>query len=761
MAISRPFDRPFFVRTVKTAGGSNSLAKGQLAIVDLFSATQAGANIVSAFAGYPKDENRFAIQAGTSAKEPNRSYSDKGLRSPAFSLNEIKKLKATVPTRTQQTVDELTIGYDGFLPSTAFNFKKGQAPFRMWLHLTGGLLQYRGGGHNAEEILEFVKEVPGCDPYDNCEDCDDCEPVDCRTIVTELIEEMRNREVSGGMKVSEFVDITPIFECTDNPVVVTTDMTYYTLSLCDTGDDEALNFVQSQYNFPVIRINRVGSTSTYQVLAEALPTAYVQTIGSILQGCEDCPVGWSAVAGGYVYAITIEDNGTNYTTQITASLANPKYVAGTLVKSGNNAGVGFYTAVYNAEITQAEIASFVGTTTNNRNTATVAYVGELQAICTNGTVTNTEWVAGDSCEVTTQEYSIVLADDECGESMLPELQAAYPSAMNIAIGTRIDEYLFTGTVNSEAGAGVVTIGVVDYAITYATSATVTAGNFVTAHAVALAALGIVVTSTLGVLTFSAEEVALLEDISFTVTGADAFNIVFDAVTPVQVPDRKGCKTRYVATMVTNMVCLECAPVYQDYWVTEAPEPYGQAAWYLSPGQAEINKGGSCLCGIRIKGKSFVLSGNEAIWDYVQFTETSTKVQASAGYNNLEIREAIGHLSKADYTGVHTTRFAPRTHLMGNLRNLEKESRSYFLGEAYRYDYLGRILRAEEAVVQDNFQQMAQIMLEIRHENYSQGFGGRHSNNILYHFYVPFGQHAATVALLNGMAAAAGVPTIQI
>jgi len=761
MGLNRPFDRQFFVRSVKSEGGSISLAKGQMAVVDVTSSSEAGAAIVSNFAGYPKDEKRFAIRAGRGNVEANRSYSDKSLSTATFSLNEIKKLTATAPTRTKQIMDEVTIGYDGIRPETAFKFKKGQAPFRFWLHLSGGLLQYRGAGVSEEEIMEFVKEVPGCDPYENCEDCDECEPVDCRAIVTDLIETMRNREVSGGMKVQDFVDINPIFECSDNPEADTSEMTYFTLSVCDTGDGEALNLIQAQYDFPIVRINRVGSTSTYQVLGTDAPGDYVQSIGSVLKGCADCPDGWDEIEGGYVYAITIEDNGTNYTTQITGALASAKFVAGTLVKSGNNAGVGFYTAVYNAPITQAEITSFVGVTTNNRNTATVSLVGTKQDICENDTISETSWVEGDSCEVTTREFSIILKDNECGDNRLAELQASYPSALSITIGERTDSYSVDAVIGNDAGAGTITIGGEDYTITYATDITTTGGNFVTANGATLLAAGITVINTAGTLTFTAATEELLEDASFVVTGADDFDVVFGEVEPNIVEDRKACQTRYVATVVTNMVCEECDPVFKNFWTWKSPKPYGQAAWYLSPDQEEINKGGNCLCGIRIVGKPFMLSAGEALWDEIQFEETATLVQAAAGYNNLEIREAIGHLSKADYSGKHQTRFAPRTHLMGNMRDLEKQSRAYFLGEQYRFSYLGRILRGEEAVIQNNFQQMAQIMLEVRHENYTQGMAGRHSANNLYQFYVPFGEHQPVVDLLNSLAASAGVATIQL
>jgi hypothetical protein len=760
MAINNPFDRAIFLQSVKTTGDSTKLAKGQLAVVDKKTSNGDGSAIVNAFAGYPKDDKRFVIQVGNNGKIVTRSDTDKAMSTPYFSLNEIKRLTANVPSRTKQTVDDVVIGYDGIDATKAFKLVKGQVPFRLRLDLSGGPLDYRGGGTASHEQLEFVKEVPGCDPFENCEECDECETVDCRTFFTELIEDIRTRTVTGGGTVNDLVEVLPVFGCSEEGDPDTTDLTYYTLEVCDTGDSEALNFVQAQYEVPVLRLGRKGSTTTYQVLAASAPADYVQTINSVIKGCADCPADWDTVAGGFVYSIQIEDNGTAYTTQITGALANAKFVSGTLVKTGNEDGKGTYVAVYSSKITQAEIQSFIGSATNNRTTATVAYVGKKQALCSNDDTSEIEWVEGDSCEVTTQKYSIVLPDNECGQSRLAELQASYPAALNIAIAQRIDSYSVEGTITASAGSGVISVGDDDFTITYATSATVTAGNFVTAHGAALLALGITVTNIAGLLTFTAATQALVDSITFTADDVeDDFDVTLADSEADIVDDRQACSTRYEATVVTNMVCEQCDDVFKDFFTSVAPAAYGQAVWTLVAGQDELNKSGECLCGIRFIGRPFLISGDEPTRTSVQFTETSTLIQVSAGYNNLEIREGIGFIPRYDFTGIHRTRFAPRTHLMGNLRRMEQESRAYFNGLNFEPDYVGRILKADESVVQDNLQQLAQVILEIHHQG-TQGFGFGHHNN-RFVFMVPLGQHTPLVTVMNNLAGAAGVTGVSI
>jgi hypothetical protein len=757
MGFQRAFDRAFFVSggNVKTSGGSKNLAKGQLAVVDIFSSGDEGATILSSFLGLPKDKKRLEVRVGTSPMKANRSYSDKAASTAPFSLSEIKKLRVSVPTRTEQTVDKVILGYDGFDPNTAFSFKTGQKYLRISLKLKNGLIQYRGG-LDHEEVHVNV-EIPDCDVLDDCVDCDGCAAVDCQSITLEAIKRLREHQVAGGSVVADYVDITPVFSCDSEAPEGTVDFTYYTLDVCDTGDDEALSLVQAQYNVPVIRINRAGSTSTYQLLLEdpATPADYEQSIASVLKGCTACPAGWDTVAGGYVYAITIEDDGADVSTVITTNLANAKYVAGTVVRaSGNNAGVGFYTAVYSSPITAAEIASFVGTATNSRNTATIDFVGEKQAFCADDTVTEIAWVAGETCSAVTETYSIVLPDTECGESRLAELQAAYENLV-IAIADSPTLSTLELTLTGTDGTANVNIDGVDYLVTSGTSLTATAAAFVTSHSAAiLAATGATVTAAAGVLTFSGLN-TVLEDITITNATEDLDGTLGELEAQ---EDRRGCQTRYTATVNTNMVCEECDPVFKDFYVSSAPESFETILWSKDEGSS-ILPAGNCLCGIMFTGKTFLLSGDEALRDMVGFTETSTQVQVAGGYPD-EIREGIGLIEKGTYAVKYLSRWTERTHLYGNLRDMEKEGKVYFEGKRYDNGYLGRVLRGETATVQDNLKQAVFFYLEVGHEAYTQSFAGKNTQNIEYAFVVELGRHYDVMNLLNNLAANAGVPTVQ-
>src|SRR5690606_23000207 len=99
----------------------------------------------------------------------------------------------------------------------------------------------------------------------------------------------------------------------------------FEMSVCDTGDAGALAMVQQQYADAKIEVKgRVGAITTYEVtlmqeVDGTVPTApadYTQTLPSIIKGCEDCPTGYEEVEGGIVYAVTIEDDGTDLSSTV-------------------------------------------------------------------------------------------------------------------------------------------------------------------------------------------------------------------------------------------------------------------------------------------------------------------------------------------------------------------------------------------------------------------------------------------------------------
>jgi hypothetical protein len=748
MGLNRAFDRPFMVMggSVRASGGSNLLVKGQLALVNNAITTPNGIGIVNTTAGAPIDEKIFELRTGIKEVDVNRSRNNFSESTKPFSLNEVTGLKVSAPSETEQKFDELIVGYDGFDASTAFNFKPEDSYFRLTVELTGGILEYRGGGMSSELVSVNI-QVPYCDPFENCEDCDECSNYDCRDIVQEAIETLRRRELTGGIKVEEVVDITPVYSCRDEANEIPYD--FYTLEVCDTGTDEALSLVASQYDTEVNRIDRIGATSVYQVFlpqADGAPDDYEQTIASIIKGCEDCPPGYDEEVGGYLYAFTIEDDGVNLTSTF-QGLTNA--VANSAQKSGNDNGVGYYTAIFSQPITQAQIAALVGGAAP-KNTITVSLIGDVASICENDSVTSTEWVVGDTCNATEHTYSIVLPDNKCGEDRLDELNGAYAD-LNIVIADSDDSELIVTVDGGTAGqTSDVDVNGTTYQIAFNTDFDTTASDFVSTHAADIEAdSGVVVTANGDDLIFTGST-EIIDAISITgdVTWTEVSNNVL--------PDRRACQTRYEATVITNIVCDECDDVFLDFYTSEEPEDYDLNEWTQISDESEVP---GCLCGIKFKGKPFVLAAEEALRDQIGFTETSTEVRVAADYPE-EVREGIGRLPKSTAPIKQLSIKVDRTHLGGNLRDIENDGRSYFRDLTYQHNYLGRILTGTTSNIEDQFRQYVHYTLQVRHKSLTQGFASENFENINYDFYVELGKHDDVEALLNDIAANAGQRPVQ-
>ena len=745
--LNRPMDRPFFVigGAVKKTGGSHSLVKGQLALTDDTITSPEGVGIVASTAGKPKNRRDFRLRLGVNEKGVNRSLSNFSESTAPFSLSEVRELRVSYPERTELSVDEIIVGYDGFDPNTSFNFKRGDSYFRFTLELEGGAIEWRGGDSD-KELVSINVEIPRCDVFDNCEECDECENVDCRAIVTEAIERLKRRQLTGGSTVADYVDITPVFSCGEEPEL--TPYQYFTLDVCDTGTDTALALVQAQFDAPVVRISRKDATSTYQVLvpgADGTPDDYEQTIASIIKGCEDCPPGFDPEVGGFVYAFTINDGGEDESA-VFAGLAN--YVADSVVKSGNSAGVGFYTALYSEKLSSAAIGALI----TAEPTVTVNFIGEAADMCANDTVTEISWNAGAICNVTEESYSIVIPDTECGEDRLDELNAAFPN-FTVTIA-ETDQSSQAITLTGTSGTANVAIDGTDYLAAFETDLTTTANNFVTAHAATiLAEHGLTVTADAGVLTFVGATEGFLNPTITNATG-NLDGTVADAEV---ILDRRACQTKYVTSVVSNIVCEECDPIFKDYYVTEAPDNFNNIAWTKLNPSTFTN--GDCLCGIRIKGRPFYLNAEEALRDQINFKEDSVRVRASADYPE-EIREGIGTLPKSTAAVKEISRFIPRTHLGGNLRDLENEGRAYFRDMHYRNDYLGRLLTGTTSNIEDQLKQYVHYTLVVSHENFEGSFARQSSKAINYDVFVEVGRHQDVEDLLNNIAANAGVETVQ-
>lgn len=451
MAIHKPWDRPFYVvgGSIMTNGFSLNLAEGQFGIFNVSQQTPKGAVAVEAFKGNGSD-TLFELRLGNKQKM-TRSTTNKMYSSFPFSIQDVVSLKASAPKRTEIKVDEVVIGYNGINAETSLQLFPGEHK-EISLQLEGKQLEYLGV---PEGIATFIIPLDTKPFYGVCgPDEDPCAPVDMLPIINEAVEYAKNLEFRGGTKITDVVEITPVIELTGVQRTGELVEVTFQMSVCDTGDQGALALVQQQYpGSEVTLANRVGAISTYQVVVKqdvggtvpTAPTAYTQTLPSIIKGCEDCPAGYDEVEGGFVYAVLLADYGADLSTAVEA-LENA--VAGTAIKGeGQNFGKGMYTVVTTEKLTSENISEFVET----NPTATIDLVGAVSSICNNDTVATATWAETSRVTFTTRTWKITLPDAECGESRLAELQTAYP--FNTVIETGVSggcqrEYQITTTTNT-------------------------------------------------------------------------------------------------------------------------------------------------------------------------------------------------------------------------------------------------------------------------------------------------------------------------
>lgn len=449
MSLLRGEDRVFTLvdGNVLTSGGSLNLANGQLAVFDLsLPNTQNGRRAVNVFQGKPADTN-FEIKVGVPPLSVSRSSSDKAYSTLPFKLSEVVDLKVYAPKKTGIKTDEFIIGYNG-KAGTGIAVKAGASDV-IDVTLTGDAIAGLGY-QDGQATVKIYLEYPYVREDGTCVDCDGGVP-SMQEIVEKAVARFQKMTLMGGVPITDFIDIVPVNSLAPSLATIAGEVPYktFTLTVNDNGDFTSLGKVQSQYNgYEVIVEDRLGDTATvYGILAPSATTLadYSQSIPSYIKGCAACTVGYTGVAAGVVYTISIEDDGADLTTTIDNV---PGFVTGTVIKQAQNGGVGLYSVITNDALTEAEIVTFKATDAPSA-TAVFNLVGDAGAVCVNATTTTIAWVAGITCNAFPQTYTITLADDECGANKLAAIQAHYPSLTITAGSSILCQTTYTTTTLSD------------------------------------------------------------------------------------------------------------------------------------------------------------------------------------------------------------------------------------------------------------------------------------------------------------------------
>ena len=406
-----PHTKFHVVSTVLESGYDGNLAKGQLAVVKNKALKGKGKEVTADFDGMTqKDLIAFEIGEVTTPNK-QRTVEVPYISTGFFPIGNIVDIKAYAPSNVTLKLDHIEIGYDGINESTALFIPEGKAA--VMDIVVEGLVASMFFGQESFIIQKRVYRAVG----------ESMQAV-TRRLVKELNEEVIPTATGWASTtdvLSQFLEIGVIDSTTTTTVGVKS--VFSSLTLVNNGDSNALADVQAQYpNYTVVQTARDGDNTTYTIVrpqADPALASYVKTVVDVDgKGCADCLATYSLVDGGYVYHVSIEDDGVDLTTTLAGLVTGETQ----LDKLGNKDGRGTYAIVMPAIMAQVAIDAII----TARPEAEVKYLGEIKDVCSKTTTTTTAWVAGETCVATTKGFSIIVKDNDCGATRLPELQAAYP-----------------------------------------------------------------------------------------------------------------------------------------------------------------------------------------------------------------------------------------------------------------------------------------------------------------------------------------------
>ena len=737
--------KPQVITSVLTSGHAGNLAKGQLAFVKDKAKKGLGAEVVSDFQGMNKKE-RIAIRVGETTTPSNLRIKEVASKGTGFfPMESILDIKAHIPSQVDLKVDHLEVGYNGISDSTALFIPEGKSAV-LDIMVYGevastffGRSEYLISKEVYRETGETMQEV-------------------VRRAVKELKEERiptANGFASITDELAQFLEIGIIDSSTG--ALAGTDWTFSSVNIADAGESNDLAEVQAQYpTYKVKRTAREAGVSTYTILHLAsvtLANVSIVDVNVKNKGCADCPAGYSLLTGGAVYSIALEDDGTDQSALVDNL---PGYVATSVEKVGNDNGKGTYLVVLTDALTDAEKVTFLATNAI-AGTASFTELGTVENACKKSATTTYTWVAGETCTATTKQFSIVLPDNECGESRLAELQAVY-SDLVIEEGAPTGSASQAITLSGVSGNASLIINGVTYTTAFITDLTATAAAFVTAHATAIStATGASVTSAASVITVTDSAIGFP---SITAVAGGLTETV-GAINYITSASVGGCKRAYSTYVPTNLVCEECSDIFLQPFYATAPETFQGVAWEELITTFDEN----AKMGIFVKGKPFYIQPETHEEDFVPYVETSLKVKSmSFGARGSLLLNYDGNIydPNTEFAEVRKLQYAQDVN--NNAQSLfgaERIGNQHFANKPiHKKNLFARANMSQERLLQYS-KKYVQYAIKYQDNGLSQMGGSRSDITHEFRIIVEYGKHVALQDTLNSLAGKLGLDAVNI
>lgn len=387
---------------VMNTGSSANLGKNVIGLFNIHEVDRNGAKAVDTTAPIEANSRaKFEVRQGILNKAGvTRTLSNKAKSTIPFKAKDVKNAWVTKPTITEQSFDELYIGYNGLEADSSLKFKPGLS-FSTDITLWGSAMGMINAG--GRYTVRYTSIIPDVDAYDTCgPDLDFCSPVDCREETLNMVKYLRSYLLPGQIPLTNYVDIDPVFSTVNAGVTTAYKVMELSIPTFDAGKD--IGKVQAQY--PNLKIVVDELTHKFQTIVPATATVadFVQGIADIVPGCDGCPTGFTEIEGGFMYSVR--------------ALAEPTIDDATIELVGEDkaTGVKFFLVLVADKLEEADINDIAGD---------VIFLGSKSALCSNNSTTSTAWTEVSQGTATTHKYTIVLADD-CNGTRIEELQEIYP-----------------------------------------------------------------------------------------------------------------------------------------------------------------------------------------------------------------------------------------------------------------------------------------------------------------------------------------------
>lgn len=336
----------------------------------------------------------------------NELNQEMSFKSQPIYVNAIKAQKFTKDDKT----NVYYLGYNGISTDTckSLEFECGKT-YEFDVYVKGRAVR-NIFGREMREVIQVT--APCCSP---CTDGDCSDTIECNVVIDELVRNFND----PNRWISRFYTAEKVVSCTESvtpPTTVT--LTTYCLTVCDAGDELALAAVQSSINanttlgdYTKVTVKeRVAPYTTYQITetvagqSAGQPANFVID-GTVLQDCNECPSGFTLVAGGYAYIIEVDQASSEEASLEALQALNGFSTLTSRAITGWNVGVATYYVTASAQLT-----------TTNADARIVKYLGVVESTCTQDTAITYVWFECASCDVTERTMFVTIGLGDCDAS---------------------------------------------------------------------------------------------------------------------------------------------------------------------------------------------------------------------------------------------------------------------------------------------------------------------------------------------------------